>query len=397
MLAAALWATEPGAAHAPASSWKPGRTAATWDWERHWNYWMEWKCAKQGIVPGLGLSACLRWTKVGSVWKPCGPTIRPPQPGRTNSCNIGRRGGHSPHGNRLTVKFTYLGRHKDRTGPTYMVCVGDRSKRANTRPGNCGTWVRTWHRHCPGRSNEHPPCTTATTAPPRTAPPRTAPPERTSTTRPRIRPPSTTRPRTRPTRPPATTRPRTRSTRPPTTTTTRPRVEACRTTGAGAAFRAAVDNLPTPGLGILPAEYGYVGIPIRIGYTHRPIAFKSALVAGRRIYLRVWVSEMSWSITGLGTEDGSLPRSNTVSRSAHNLSSALRLANPDDARIQDRQAVFLRSSAQEGYPDGYPVTLRITWRAECRQYGKSVWRAISSQTWRYDHAYKVYEVRSRSR
>ena len=400
MLTAVLWATEPGAAHTPASLWKPGRTAATWDWERHWNYWMKWKCAKRGIVPGLGMPACLRWERAGRVWKPCGPTIRPPQPGRTNSCNIGRRGGHSQHGNGVTVKYTYLGRHEDRTGPTYMVCVGDRRKRANTRPGNCGTWVRTSHRHCPGRPNEHPPCTTATTAPPRTAPPRTAPPERTYTTRPSTRPsrpPTTTRPRTRPARPPATTRPRTRSTRPPTTTTTRPPIEACRKTGAGAAFRAAVDSLPTPGLGIRPAGYGYVGVPIQISYTHRPTAFDSALVDGDRIYLRVWVSEMSWSLTGLGTTDGGPTQSSTVRRSAPNRYSAPRLADPKTAEIQGREAVFLRSSAKAGYPSGYPITLRITWRAECREYGKSVWRALSSQTWRYDHNYQVYDVRSRSR
>ena len=380
--------------------WKPGRTAVTWDWERHWNYWMEWKCTNTGTVPVIGVPACLRWAREGPVWKPCGPTIRPPQPGRTNSCNIGRRGGHSPHGNGLTVKFTYLGRHQDRTGPTYMVCVGDRRKRANTRPGNCGTWVRKSHRHCPGRPREHPPCTTATTAPPRTAPPLTAPPERTDTTRPRTvltRPPATTRPRTRSTRPPATTRPRTRSTRPPATTTTRPRIEACRRTGAGAAFRAAVEKLPTPGLGIQPAGYGYVGVPIRISYTHQPFSFDYPMIDGELIYLRVWVSEMSWSSAGLGTEDGTLYHSGTVRRRAPDRSSAPKMADPQVAEIRGRKAVFLRSSVKAGYPDGYPITLRITWRAECREYGNPVWRALSSQTWRYDHTYRVYDIRSRSR
>ena len=395
MLAAVMWATEPGAADPPSSSWKPGRTAVTWDWERHWNYWMKWKCARQAVVPVIGLPRCMNWARAGAVWKPCGPVVRPPQPGRTNTCNIGRRGGHSPHGNGLTVKYTYLGRHEDRTGPTYAVCAGNRSKPANTRPGNCGTWVRTAHRHCPGRPNEHPPCTTA---PPVTAPPGTAPPgtvrsgstvarPTTTTTRPRT---TTTRPRkTRPrvTRLPATTR--------PTTTTTRPPLPACRKAGAEAAFRTAVDNLPAPGLGIQPSKYGYVGIPIRIRYNQIPASSTSVQVDGDRIDLRVWISRVTWSLTGLGTQDGQWIGRAAVHRSASGRSSAMKLINPAAALVEGRTAVFLRSSAAAGYPAGYPITLSVIWRAECREHGKSVWRVLRDQTWRYDHAYRVYDIRSR--
>ena len=409
MLAAALWATAPGAADAPSPSWKPGRTAVTWDWERHWNYWMEWRCTRQAVVPVVGSMKCMRWAKVGAVWKPCGPAIRPPQPGRTNTCNIGQRGGHSPHGNGLTVKFTYLGRHEDRTGPTYAVCLGNRSKPANTRAGNCGTWVRTAHRHCPGRPKEHPPCTApSSTAPPVTAPPNTAPP---NTAPPVTAPPGTVQPRSTTTRPPVTTRPsvtfrpRTRPTRPPTTrppvttrpttTTTQP-VPACRKPGAEAAFRDAVDRLPAPSLGIQPSKHGYVGAPIRIRYNRNPNASSSTQIGGDRIYLRVWVSSMTWSFTGLGTKDGRWIGSAAVSRTASDRFSAPRLVNPATALVEGRKAVFLRSSAAAGYPDGYPITLSITWRAECREHGKSVWKALSSQTWRYGHTYRVYDVRSRS-
>ena len=157
-----------------------------------------------------------------------------------------------------------------------------------------------------------------------------------------------------------------------------------------------MEKLPTPGLGIQPAGYGYVGVPIRISYTHHPYAFDYPIVDGELIYLRVWVSEMSWSSAGLGTEDGTLYYSGTVRRRAPDRSSAPMMADPQVAKIRGRKAVFLRSSDKAGYPAGYPITLRITWRAECREYGNPVWRALSSQTWRYDHTYKVYDVRSRS-
>ena len=394
MLAAALWAVEPGAADPPSSSWKPGRTAVTWDWERHWNHWMKWECTRKAVVPVIGLPQCMSWAKVGSVWKPCGPTVRPPQPGRTNTCNIGRRGGHSPHGNGLTVKYTYLGRHEDRTGPTYAVCAGDRSKPANTRPGNCGTWVRTAHRHCSGSPNEHPPCTTAppVTSPPVAPPPSTAPP---GTVRPGTTAaarPTTTAARPRKSRPRVTSPPTTAR---PTTTTTRPPLPACRKAGAEEAFRAAVDSLPVPGLGIQPREYGYVGVPIRIRYNRIPTYSTSVRVGADHIDLRVWVSSLTWSFTGLGTQEGQWIGRAAVSRTASNRSSAMRLISPATALVGGKTAVFLRSSAAAGYPAGYPISLSITWRAECREHGKSVWRALRSQTWRYDHAYRVYDIRSR--
>lgn len=156
-----------------------------------------------------------------------------------------------------------------------------------------------------------------------------------------------------------------------------------------------MDSLPVPGLGIQPRRYGYVGIPIRIRYNQIPASSTSVQVGGDRLELRVWVSSVTWSLTGLGTQDGQWIGRAAVSRTASNRSSAMRLINPASASVGGKTAVFLRSSAAAGYPAGYPITLSVTWRAECREHGKSVWRVLRDQTWRYDHAYRVYDIRSR--
>ena len=121
LFAAALWASEPGGADPPSSSWNPGITVSTWDWERHWNYWMRWVCVQKGYIPDLQQVGCIRWSRDGPQWKPCGSKISPPEPDRINSCGIGQEGGHEPHGDDVNEKYTYLGRHEDRTGPTYAV------------------------------------------------------------------------------------------------------------------------------------------------------------------------------------------------------------------------------------------------------------------------------------
>ena len=72
LFVAALWASEPGRADPPSSSWNPGSTVTTWDWERHWNYWMRWVCAEKGYLPGVPVFKCIRWSQDGPVWKPCG-------------------------------------------------------------------------------------------------------------------------------------------------------------------------------------------------------------------------------------------------------------------------------------------------------------------------------------
>ena len=70
LVLAALWASEPGGADPPASSWRYGLTVTTWDWERHWNYWMKLVCAEQGYLPGVGQRTCLRWSRAGPVGSP---------------------------------------------------------------------------------------------------------------------------------------------------------------------------------------------------------------------------------------------------------------------------------------------------------------------------------------
>ena len=302
LLVAALWASEPGGADPPASSWRAGRTANTWDWERHWNYWTKLECAEQGVFPGGGWPTCLDWSSVGRVWKACGPVIRPPDPGSTNTCNIGSPGGHSPHGNGLTVKYTYLGRHHDRTGPTYPVCVGDRSLPANTSPGNCGTWVVIPHQHCPDDPNAHPPdCSTTsdTTSPPTTD----TTPSSTSIT---SLPTSTTGATTSTTGATTSTTRATTSGTGATTPTTRPPYvpQVCEDPEAIDAFRDAVEDQPTPGLGIQPADNGYVRVPMRAFYTHSPRVSLSTRIDGDRVILSLWVSRLSWSFTDLGTLSG---------------------------------------------------------------------------------------------
>ena len=363
LLLAALWASEPGGADPPASSWKAGRTATTWDWERHWNHWKEWECAGQGMLPGGAIPVCLNWSQVGPVWKPCGPVISPPRPGVTNSCNIGQPGGHSPHGDGLAVKYTYLGRHEDRTGPTYAVCVGAHSLPADTSPGNCGTWVNIPHEHCEDDPDSHPPdCPPPTDGPPPTEGP--APTEGV----PPIDGPGPTRP---------------------------PESRVCEDPEAFDAFLAAVEDRPTPGLGLQPTANGYVRVPMRALYTDDPRFSLSTRINGDQVILRSWVSHLSWSFTDLGTLDGTDLGNRTFHRYAHSFSAARSLTSPVTVDIGGTTVVYRRSSLRGGYNAGYPIILEVVWQAECRESGTSAWTDLGEETWRYRHSYKVYAIRSR--
>ena len=376
LLVAALWASEPGGADPPSSSWRAGRTATTWDWERHWNYWLEWKCTKKGFLPGRSFHSCLNWSRVGSVWKPCGPVIRPPDSGTTNSCNIGQIGGHAPHGDGLNSKFVYLGQHEDQTGPTYAVCVGDESLPADTSPGNCGTWVTIPHEHCQDDPNAHPPnCSTPSDRPPPTdkPPPTDRPP-------PTDKPPPTDRP------PPTDKPPRTQ---PPDTSA------VCEDAEAIDVFVDAVEDQPTPGLGLQPTANGYVRIPMKAFYTHNPRVSLSTRINGDRVTLRLWVSRLSWSFTDLGTLSGADLGNRTFHRYARNRSAARFLTRPVTVNIGGRAAVYRRSSLRAGYSAGDPITLTVVWTAECRESGTSGWTDLGEESWRYRHIYKVYAIRSR--
>ena len=404
---AALWASEPGGADPAAPSWNPGSTVTTWDWERHWNYWMRWLCAEKGFLPSRAGIRCIRWSQDGPVWKPCGPEIRPPEPGRTNSCNIGQAGGHEAHGDDLNEKYTYLGLHEDRTGPTYAICEGDPDLPADTSPDNCGTWVTTAHDHCPGEDDAHPPdcpsptiepptsTRSPTVDPPTTTPPNTGPPTTGSlntgpptTSPPPIRPPNTGPP---PTGPPITSPP---STGPPITLPEEP--WACYESEVDDALHDAMENRPRPGLGLRPAAHGYVGVPMEASYTADPVDSFTVRIGGDRVYVRMWVSLVSWSFTDLGTIDGVQLGSRSFRRHAPTFRSARLLRSPATVSIAGETAVYRRSSSRSGYATGYPVVLGVTWTVECRQRGVAGWTELSEENRRYRHHYKVYAIRSRS-
>ncbi len=369
LVLAALWASEPGGADPPSSSWNPGRTATTWDWERHWNYWMRWVCVQKGYIPDLQQVGCLRWSQDGPEWKPCGSEIRPPDPSRINSCGIGQAGGHDPHGDDLDIKFTYLGKHEDRTGPTYPVCEGDPDLPADTSPNNCGTWVTTPHDHCSGDDDAHPPdCPKSTTDPTTT--------EESSST----------------TSPPVVTRPPTTAA-PPTTESGDP--WACYEPETYEALDEALEDQSSPGLGLRPAAHGYVGVPMETSYTADSRASFTVRVGSERVYVRMWVSRVSWYFTDLATLDGVELGRRAFHRYAPRYRDVRLLRGTAAVSVDGEEAVYRRSSLRSGYRAGYPITLQVTWTAECRQRGVAGWTEIDDSHRTYRHDYKVYAIRSR--
>ena len=399
LAAAALWASEPGGAHPPETSWQPGRTVATWDWEQHWNYWRKLKCQETIVETGTGEITCVRWEAVGNLWRACGPRISPPQPG-INSCGIGR-GGHAPHGDGVTVKYQYLNRHEDRNGPRYYVCAGNRSLPANTSPGNCGTWVTVNHTHCVDDPSAHPPdCPTATsnqettrisvthttrgtTSTSRPATPTTR--RRTTTTR-------GTNPTTRPTVPP---RPTTPTTSGPPTTTSSPPPPACEAAGAVKWFHGTIDGMADPSLGFRPVRNGYVRVPVQAYYPGDPSRTHTERIDGEIVSIRVWVSRMSWEVTGLGRPDGTELGIRTFQRHVPGYQDAGSLKTAVEVRLGGAEAVYLRSSLRAGYPSGYPVELRVVWSGECQESGTSGWTSLGTRSQDADFTYKVLAIRSR--
>lgn len=318
---------------------------------------MEWTCSSVVAVPGVGNQVCHSWSRVGPTWKPCGREIRPPQPAETNTCNIGRRGGHRPHGDNITERYTYLGRHEDRTGPTYAICADDRTVPAVTDPGNCGTWVATPHAHCPDAPDRHPPdCPPAVTAPPTTP---TAPPPENSLASPE------------------------------------PESGACTDPRVATAVRETADRQPDPGHGLQPSANGYVKLPPRVLYPHDPLIRFTTRIGDRTVDLRMWIAEVSWSFTGLGTVDGSDLGSQTFRRIVADPDGAPTLNVPAVVIIEGRAAVYVRSSRRGGYPAGYPVTVKVVWRAECRERSDHRFADVGEETRRFAHRYRVYEIRSR--
>ena len=356
VVAASLWASEPIVADPPPLSWAPGQTVTTWDWERHWNYWMEWECASLSAKPGDGRQECFSWVPIGPTWKPCGPEVRPPQPGRTNTCNIGQPGGHRPHGDNTTERYTYLGRHEDRTGPTYAVCKDNPSLPADTSPGNCGTWMEIAHPHCVGDPSAHPPgCPSSDLV----STPRPSDPDQTTPSLPTEQP------------------------------------DSCASPRVARAFKEAVTEQPDPGHGLLPSSFGYVRVPIRAFYPYRTVVNFRIRVGNGAVDLRMWVAEVSWSFVGLGAIDGSDPGTRVFRRSVPHHGRAPTLNTPTAVEFGGREAVYLRSSRYGGYPDGYPIAVTVVWQGECLNGESSEAANLGNRTRRFGHSYRVYEIRSR--
>lgn len=387
LVAAALWASEPGGAHPTESSWQPGRTVATWDWEQHWNYWRKLVCRQSIVDTGTGEITCGRWQAVGNQWRACGPRISPPQP-RINSCGIGR-GGHAPHGDGVTVKYQYLNRHEDRLGPRYYVCAGNRNLPADTSPGNCGTWVNVSHAHCAGDPSAHPPDCPTTTGDQQTTRGSVTDTTRgtTATTRPAT---TTTRRRT------TTTRGTTATTRLATTTTQRASPPpACTVADAVGSFHATIDRMTSPSLGFQPIRNGYVRVPVRAYYQGDPSRTYTERIEGEQVSIRVWVSRVSWAITGLGRPDGRELGKRTFHRRAPDYQGADSLRSAVQVRLGGAEAVYLRSSLRAGYPSGYPVDLTVVWSGECRESGTAGWTSLGTRSQDAGFSYKVFAIRSR--
>ena len=395
LAAAALWASEPSAAHPPETSWQPGRTVATWDWEQHWNYWRKMKCLQTIVETGTGEITCGKWQAVGNQWKACGPRISPPDPGRTNSCRIGQKGGHAPHGDGVTVKYQYLKRHEDRLGPKYYVCAGNRSLPADTSPGNCGTWVKVNHAHCVEDPGAHPPDCPSTTGDQESPPDSVTDTTRgtTATTKPTTPTKPPNRPTT-PTKPPN--RPTTTTTRWRTTTTRRPTPPpACTTAGAVNSFHGTIDGMPSPSLGFRPVRNGYVRVPVQAYYQGDPSRIYTERIGGEWVSIRVWVSRMAWVMTGLGRPTGTELGIRTFQRHAPDYPDADSLKSAVEVRFGGGEAVYLRSSLRAGYPSGYPVELTVVWSGECQESGTPGWTSLGTRRQDVEFSYQVLAIRSR--
>ncbi|MDE0375730.1 MAG: hypothetical protein OXK16_07185 [bacterium] len=394
LAAAALWASEPGGAHPPETSWQPGRTVATWDWEQHWNYWNKLECQESILETGTGEITCGRWKSVGKLWRACGPRISPPQP-RINSCGIGR-GGHAPHGDGVTVKYRYLNRHQDRNGPRYYVCAGNRSLPANTSPGNCGTWVTVNHTHCVDDPSAHPPDCPTTTSNQETTRISVTDTTRGTTSTSRPATPTTRRRTTTTRRPTVTTGRPTVTTRPATPTTVRPPPPpACTVAGAVTSFHDTIDAMAAPSLGFRPVRNGYVRVPVEASYQGDPSRTYTEQIEGEQVSIRVWVSRMSWEVTGLGRPDGTELGIRTFQRHVPGYQDAGSLKTAVEVRFGGAEAVYLRSSLRAGYPTGYPVELKVVWSGECQESGTSGWTSLGTRSQDADFTYKVFAIRSR--
>jgi len=165
--------------------------------------------------------------------------------------------------------------------------------------------------------------------------------------------------------------------------------------GAVDSFHATIDRMASPSLGFRPARNGYVRVPVRAYYQGDPSRTYTERIDGEQVSIRVWVSRMSWAMTGLGRPDGTELGIRTFHRSAPDYHAAGSLKSAVEVRYGSAEAVYLRSSSRAGYPSGYPVALKVVWSGECQESGTSDWTSLGTRSQDADFTYKVLAIRSR--
>ncbi|MYC85453.1 MAG: hypothetical protein F4X18_08045 [Acidimicrobiia bacterium] len=153
--------------------------------------------------------------------------------------------------------------------------------------------------------------------------------------------------------------------------------------------------MATPSLGFQPVRNGYVRVPVHARYQGDPSRTYSERINGERVSIRVWVSRMSWVMTGLGRPDGTELGIRTFHRNAPDYDAAGSLKSPFEVRFGGDEAVYLRSSLRAGYPSGYPVALTVVWSGECQESGTSDWTSLGTRSQDAGFSYKVFAIRSR--
>ena len=157
----------------------------------------------------------------------------------------------------------------------------------------------------------------------------------------------------------------------------------------------ALDDQSAPDLGLRPVAHGYVGVPMETAYTADARDAFTVRVGDKRVYVRMWVSWVTWILTDLGTLDGVELGRRAFHRYSPRYRDARSLRRPAAVTIDGEPVVYRRSSFRAGYPDGYPVLLWVTWTAECRQPGVAGWTEIHEEDRIHRHDYQVYAIRSR--
>ena len=119
------------------------------------------------------------------------------------------------------------------------------------------------------------------------------------------------------------------------------------------------------------------------------------VVGGESVTIRVWVSRISWMMTGLGRPDGTELGVMTFHRQAPDYPHAGTLKSAVEVRFGSTEAVYLRSSSRAGYPSGYPLALTVVWSGECQESGTSGWTSLGTRSQDADFSYQVFAIRSR--